>query len=97
MKSEELSCLCGCGMTVGQPMELVNGEWVIAHLSDERLRQLAQAPHPSTHSHSEISGTVPLSCGKGSESPSDFLPTAMAARPKAVCNPYRFLPTIFLP
>jgi hypothetical protein len=63
MKSGELFCLCGCGMTIGHPMELVNGEWVIAPLSDERLRQLAQVPHPNTHLRSDIPGTIPLSCG----------------------------------
>lgn len=61
--SKEIFCLCGCGLTVGQPMEFVNGEWVITPLSQERLQELALAPHPKTHS-SVCSGDIEP-CSRG--------------------------------
>ena len=45
---EELFCPCGCGITIGQPLELVNGEWVIAPISEARMLELASARHPKT-------------------------------------------------
>ncbi len=46
---KEVFCSCGCGITIGQPLEFQNGEWVIVPISEARLLELASARHPKTH------------------------------------------------
>jgi hypothetical protein len=59
----EIFCSCGCGMTLGHPMEFVNGHWVAYLLDEEYLSQLALNPHPKIHSQFRSSDTLPTTSG----------------------------------
>jgi hypothetical protein len=43
---KEIFCPCGCGMTIGQPMEFIDGQWVVYPVPQELLHQLASTPRP---------------------------------------------------
>lgn len=60
---KEVFCPCGCGMTIGQPMEFIDGQWWVYPVSEERLRQLAVAPHRKTRSQSHNLDSLPEICG----------------------------------
>jgi hypothetical protein len=63
MELTEVFCPCGCGMTIGQPMEFIDGQWIITPVSEERLRSLDLARHPKIHSESRSVDRSPLTFG----------------------------------